>query len=310
MLFNIRTLQWDDELLDAFEIPRSMLPEVRASSEMYGATDASLFAIRIPLAGIAGDQHAALFGQMCTEPGMVKNTYGTGCFLVMNTGTHPIESSNNLVTTIAWKIGDQVNYALEGSIFIGGAVVQWLRDGLGMIKRAADIEALARSVPHSDGVYLVPAFAGLGAPHWNARARGTLFGVTRGTTSAHLARAALDSIAHQSIDVLRAMEADSGIRIGELRVDGGAVANDLLMQFQADILGVDVVRPQVSETTALGAAYLAGLAVGYWKDVDELRSHWKLDRRFSPDLAADEVKRHLHGWQRAVNAAKAWADAD
>jgi glycerol kinase len=246
---------------------------------------------------------------MCTESGMVKNTYGTGCFLVMNTGNKPIESRNNLVTTIAWQIGDQVNYALEGSIFIGGAVVQWVRDGLGIIKSASEIEALARSVPHSDGVYMVPAFAGLGAPHWNARARGTLFGLTRGTTSGHIARAALESIAFQSIDVLKAMEADSGIRIGELRVDGGAVANDLLMQFQADMLGVDVVRPQISETTALGAAYLAGLAVGYWKDVNELQSQWKLDRRFSPDVAADEVKRQMHGWQRAVNAAKAWADA-
>ena len=309
MLFNIHTLQWDEELLDALEIPRSMLPEVRASSEVYGSTRTSLFATEIPIAGIAGDQHAALFGQMCTSPGMVKNTYGTGCFLVMNTGDKPIESSNNLVTTIAWKIGNQVNYALEGSIFIGGAVVQWLRDGLGIIKSASEIEALARSVPHSDGVYLVPAFAGLGAPHWNANARGTLFGVTRGTSAAHLARAALDSIAYQSIDVLKAMEADSGIKIGELRVDGGAVANDLLMQFQADILGVDVVRPQVSETTALGAAYLAGLAVGYWKDVDELQSQWKLDRRFTPALPADDVKRYMHGWQRAVNAAKAWADA-
>jgi glycerol kinase len=310
MLFNIHTLQWDDELLGALEIPRSMLPEVRASSEVYGTADSSLFTSSIPLSGIAGDQHAALFGQMCTQPGMVKNTYGTGCFLVMNTGTQPIKSSNNLVTTIAWKIGNQVNYALEGSIFIGGAVVQWLRDGLHLIRSAAEIEALARSVPHSDGVYLVPAFAGLGAPHWNARARGTLFGVTRGTTSAHLARAALDSIAYQSIDVLKSMEADSGIRIGELRVDGGAVANDLLMQFQADILGVDVVRPWVSETTALGAAYLAGLAVGYWKDVDELQSHWRLDRRFSPDMAADEVEHRIRGWQRAMNAAKAWADGD
>jgi len=309
MLFNIHTLQWDEELLDALEIPRSMLPQVRSSSEVYGVTRTPLFASKIPLAGIAGDQHAALFGQMCTQPGMVKNTYGTGCFLVMNTGTKPIESSNNLVTTIAWQIGDQVNYALEGSIFIGGAVVQWLRDGLGIIKSATEIEALARSVPHSDGVYLVPAFAGLGAPHWNARARGTMFGVTRGTTAAHVARAALDSIAYQSIDVLKAMEADSGIRIGELRVDGGAVANDLLMQFQADILGVDVVRPKVSETTALGAAYLAGLAVGYWKDVNELQSQWALDRRFSPALDQADVKQHMHGWQRAVNAAKAWADA-
>ena len=309
MLFNIHTLKWDDELLDALDIPRSMLPEVRSSSEVYGPTKTTVFASKIPLAGIAGDQHAALFGQMCTQSGMVKNTYGTGCFLVMNTGDKPIESSNNLVTTIAWQIGDKVDYALEGSIFIGGAVVQWLRDGLGIIKTAKEIETLARSVPHSDGVYLVPAFAGLGAPHWNAHARGTLFGVTRGTTSAHLARAALESIAYQSIDVLKAMEADSGMRIGELRVDGGAVANDLLMQFQADILGVDVVRPQISETTALGAAYLAGLAVGYWKDVDELQSQWKLDRRFSAALPAEDVKRHMQGWHRAVDAAKVWADA-
>jgi glycerol kinase len=308
MLFNIHTLQWDDELLDALEIPRSMLPEVRPSSEVYGPTKTTVFASTIPLAGIAGDQHAALFGQMCTQSGMVKNTYGTGCFLVMNTGDKPIESKNNLITTIAWQIGDQINYALEGSIFIAGAVVQWLRDGLGIIHSAAEIESLARTVPHCDGVYLVPAFAGLGAPHWNARARGTLFGVTRGTTSAHIARAALDSIAYQSVDVLRAMEADSGIRVGELRVDGGACANNLLMQFQADILGVDTVRPKVSETTALGAAYLAGLAVGYWKDVDELRTQWKLDHRFSPAMEAHEVTGCLDGWHRAVRAAKAWAD--
>jgi glycerol kinase len=286
-----------------------MLPEVRASSEVYGPTRTTVFASKIPLAGIAGDQHAALFGQMCTQSGMVKNTYGTGCFLVMNTGDKPIESKNNLVTTIAWQIGDQINYALEGSIFIAGAVVQWLRDGLGIIKSAAEIETLARSVPHCDGVYLVPAFAGLGAPHWNARARGTLFGVTRGTTSAHIARAALDSIAYQSLDVLKAMEADSGIRIGELRVDGGACANNLLMQFQADILGVDAVRPKVAETTALGAAYLAGLAVGYWKDVDELQKQWKLERRFTPALPHADVKQCLDGWQRAIRAAKAWADA-
>ncbi len=309
MLFNIHTLQWDDELLDLFGIPRNMLPEVRPSSEIYGSTVTTVFASKIPLAGIAGDQHAALFGQMCTTSGMVKNTYGTGCFLMMNTGDKPIESRNNLVTTLAWQIGDSVQYALEGSIFIGGAVVQWLRDGLGMIKSAAEVETLARSVEHSDGVFLVPAFAGLGAPHWNAHARGTLFGVTRGTTDGHLARAALESIAFQSIDVLKAMEADSGIRIHELRVDGGAVANDLLMQFQADVLGVDVVRPQVSETTALGAAYLAGLAVGYWKDVDALRTQWKLNHRFSSSLADDEIARRLHGWRRAVNAAKAWADA-
>ena len=309
MLFNIHTLQWDDELLDALDIPRSMLPEVRPSSEVYGPTKTTVFASKIPLAGIAGDQHAALFGQMCTRSGMVKNTYGTGCFLVMNTGTKPIESKNNLVTTIAWQIGDQVNYALEGSIFIAGAVVQWLRDGLGIIRSASEVETLARGVEHCDGVYLVPAFAGLGAPHWNARARGTLFGVTRGTTSAHIARAALDSIAYQSVDVLKAMEADSGIHIDELRVDGGACANNLLMQFQADILGVDAVRPKVSETTALGAAYLAGLATGYWKDIDELQKQWKLDHRFSPSMPAADAKACLDGWQRAIRAAKAWADA-
>ncbi|MBN6730023.1 glycerol kinase GlpK [Burkholderia multivorans] len=308
MLFNIHTRQWDDELLELLDIPRSMLPEVKASSEIYGHTKTTVFASKIPLAGIAGDQHAALFGQMCTTSGMVKNTYGTGCFLMMNTGDKPIESKNNLVTTIAWQIGDDVQYALEGSIFIAGAVVQWLRDGLGIIKTAAEIEALAASVPHSDGVYLVPAFAGLGAPHWNARARGSLFGVTRGTRDAHLARAALDAIAYQSLDVLAAMEADSGISIGELRVDGGASANNLLMQFQADLLGVDAVRPQITETTALGAAYLAGLAIGYWKNLDEVRSQWQLDRRFAPSMPKQQVERCMAGWQRAVRAAKAWAD--
>ncbi|MGN6315839.1 glycerol kinase GlpK [Trinickia sp.] len=309
MLFNIHTMQWDNDLLEALDIPRSMLPEVRASSEIYGNTVTTVFASKIPIGGIAGDQHAALFGQMCTKSGMVKNTYGTGCFLVMNTGEKPIESKNNLVTTIAWKIGDEVNYALEGSIFIAGAVVQWLRDGLGIIKSASEIEALAASVEHCDGVYLVPAFAGLGAPHWNPRARGTLFGVTRGTTSAHIARAALDSIAYQSLDVLKAMEADSGIKIGELRVDGGACANNLLMQFQSDLLGVAAVRPRISETTALGAAYLAGLAVGYWSNVGELESQWQLDRRFSPSMQRADVDSCTTGWRRAINAAKAWADA-
>ncbi|MDR5877063.1 glycerol kinase GlpK [Caballeronia sp. LZ032] len=308
MLFNIHERRWDDELLDVLEIPRSMLPEVRGSSEVYGTTRGTVFAQDLPLASMAGDQHAALFGQMCTESGMVKNTYGTGCFLVMNTGEQPIESRNNLVTTIAWQIGDQVNYALEGSIFIAGAVVQWLRDGLGLIRHAREIEPLARQVPHSDGVYLVPAFAGLGAPHWTPRARGTLFGVTRGTSASHIARAALDSIAYQSVDVLKAMEADSGLRIAELRVDGGACANDLLMQFQADLLGVEVARPRIVETTALGAAYLAGLAVGYWKDVDELKAQWQLERRFTPSMPAEEVTSRLAGWQRAVGAAKAWAD--
>ncbi len=309
MLFNIHTLEWDDELLEALDIPRSMLPEVRSSSGVYGQTKTTLFSTSIPLAGIAGDQHAALFGQMCTKPGMVKNTYGTGCFLVMNTGDKPIESKNNLITTIAWKIGDEVNYALEGSIFIGGAVVQWLRDGLGIIKSSGEIESLARSVQHSDGVYMVPAFAGLGAPHWNPRARGTLLGLTRGTRSAHIARASLDSIAYQSLDVLRAMEADLGSKITELRVDGGAVSNDLLMQFQSDLLGVDVIRPQITETTALGAAYLAGLAVGYWKDVSEIQDQWKLEHRFSPVMDEASVKACTKGWQRAINASKAWADA-
>ncbi|MDY7579956.1 glycerol kinase GlpK [Herbaspirillum sp. RTI4] len=308
MLFNIHTLEWDDELIDMLEIPRSMLPEVRSSSEIYGKTKTTVFASAIPLAGIAGDQQAALFGQMCTQPGMVKNTYGTGCFLVMNTGNKPVESKNNLITTVAWKIGDQVNYALEGSIFIGGAVVQWLRDGLGIIHNASEIEALGRSVPNSDGVYLVPAFVGLGAPHWNARARGTMFGLTRGTTSAHVARAALDSIAYQSHDVLKAMEADLGYKINELRVDGGAAANDLLMQFQSDILGVDVIRPKITETTALGAAYLAGLAVGYWKDIEEIQGQWELDHRFTRGLEASETKTLLNGWKRAINASKVWAD--
>jgi glycerol kinase len=310
MLFNIHTLQWDDELLALFDIPRSVLPTVRSSSEIYGPSNTTVFASNIPLAGIAGDQHAALFGQMCVRPGMVKNTYGTGCFLMMNTGTQPIESSHNLVTTLAWQIGGETQYALEGSIFIAGAVVQWLRDGLGIIRHASDIEALAASVPNSDGVYLVPAFAGLGAPHWNARARGTIFGVTRGTQAAHIARAALDAIAYQSLDVLAAMRADADIRIDELRVDGGACVNDLLMQFQADLLGVDVVRPRVSETTALGAAYLAGLAVGYWRDVGELQQQWKLEQRFSPKAPRDEVAHSIAGWQRAVWAAKAWAGED
>ncbi len=308
LLFDIHKLRWDDELLEIFDVPRSMLPTVVASSSPVGATEPHLLAKAIPIGGIAGDQHAALFGQMCTRPGMVKNTYGTGCFLVMNTGEQAIDSSHNLLTTIAWQVDGRVQYALEGSIFIAGAVVQWLRDGLGIIRSASEIEALARSVPHSDGVYLVPAFAGLGAPHWNARARGTLFGVTRGTTAAHVARAALESTAFQSVDVLQAMQADSGIRIDELRVDGGACANDLLMQFQCDLLGVDVVRPRISETTALGAAYLAGLAVGYWPRIDALRGQWQVDRRFSAAMDAGQVAGSLRGWRRALRAATAWAD--
>lgn len=308
MLFNIHTMQWDDELLDIMGVPRNMLPEVRSSSEIYGHTEVSSFGAEIPISGIAGDQQAALFGQMCTQPGMVKNTYGTGCFMMMNTGSKPIVSKNNLLTTVAWKIGDQVSYALEGSIFIGGAVVQWLRDGLGIIKTSSEVEALARSVSSTDGVYLVPAFAGLGAPHWNPHARGTVFGITRGTTAAHYARAALDSIAYQTMDVLKAMEADAGIVIPELRVDGGATANNLLMQFQSDILGVDVVRPKVTETTALGAAYLAGLAVGYWSSTDDVRGQWQLDQRFAPAMSVAEVQTNIKGWQRAISAATVWAN--
>ncbi|WP_322880428.1 glycerol kinase GlpK [Pandoraea sputorum] len=309
MLFNIHTLEWDDELLALLDVPRSMLPEVRSSSEVYGHTATPLFSAPVPIAGIAGDQQAALFGQMCLSPGMVKNTYGTGCFMVMNTGDKPQASSHNLLTTVAWKIGNRVDYALEGSIFIGGAVVQWLRDGLGIIRHSRDVEALATSVPDADGVVLVPAFAGLGAPHWQPRARGTLFGATRGTTAAHVARAALDSIAFQTLDVLRAMEADAGLHVSELRVDGGAAANDLLMQWQADLLGADVVRPEVIETTAAGAAYLAGLAVGYWPDIDTLQRQWQLQRRFSRKLSEEDVNRAVAGWQRAVRAAKVWAEA-
>lgn len=308
MLFNIHSLEWDDELLALLDVPRSMLPEVRSSSEVYGHTATPLFSAPVPIAGIAGDQQAALFGQMCLSPGMVKNTYGTGCFMVMNTGDKPQASSHNLLTTVAWKIGNRVDYALEGSIFIGGAVVQWLRDGLGIIRHSRDVEALATSVPDADGVVLVPAFAGLGAPHWQPRARGTLFGATRGTTAAHVARAALDSIAFQTLDVLRAMEADAGLHVSELRVDGGAAANDLLMQWQADLLGADVVRPKVIETTAAGAAYLAGLAVGYWPDIDTLQRQWQLQRRFARKLSEEDVTRAVAGWQRAVRAAKVWAE--
>jgi glycerol kinase len=308
MLFDIHTLQWDEELLDLFDIPRSLLPQVRPSSAVYGTTAASLFAARIPVAGIAGDQQAALFGQLSTRSGMAKNTYGTGCFIVMNTGATPIESKNNLITTLSWQIGNDVSYALEGSIFMAGAIVQWLRDGLGIIGSAREAEALARSVTDSDGVYLVPAFAGLGAPHWNAHARGTLFGVTRGTTNAHIARAALDAIAYQCVDVIRAMEADAGMPIHELRVDGGACVNDLLMQFQADMLGIEVARPKIVETTALGAAYLAGLATGYWDSVDELHRQWQLDRQFAPVRDADAVTTRLAGWRRAVAASIHWAD--
>ncbi|WP_126246832.1 glycerol kinase GlpK [Chitinophaga rhizosphaerae] len=308
MLFNIHDLKWDTSLLELMGIPASMLPEVRASSEVYGQTEATLTPFNIPIAGIAGDQQAALFGQMCIEPGMVKNTYGTGCFMMLNTGEKAISSGNNLLTTIGWKIGEKTTYALEGSIFIGGAVVQWLRDGLGIIRHSADVEALAAKVEHTDGVYLVPAFAGLGAPHWNQYARGTIVGMTRGTKDAHIARAALDSIAYQTMDVLKAMEADAGMPIRELRVDGGATANNLLMQFQADILGTDVVRPKVTETTALGAAYMAGLATGFWDSIDTIRQQWQVDACFKPDMPETERAELTKGWARAVKAAKVWAE--
>jgi glycerol kinase len=281
-----------------------MLPEVCASSEVYGETHA--LGASIPIAGIAGDQQAALFGQACTKPGMVKNTYGTGCFMLMNTGTKPITSRNKLLTTVAWKINGKTEYALEGSIFVAGAVVQWLRDGLGMIASSSEIEALAAQAPDTGGVYLVPAFAGLGAPHWDQYARGIMVGLTRGTTRAHIARAALDGIAYQVADILQAMESDSKIRLKELRVDGGASINNLLMQFQADVLGVPVVRPRVAETTALGAGYLAGLAVGFWKDQKEIASQWQKDREFHPGIKAPARKRLTAGWTRALERAKKW----
>jgi glycerol kinase len=306
MLFNIHSLQWDEELLALFNIPASMLPEVRSSSEFYGKT-AGRFVAGMPVSGIAGDQQAALFGQMCIEPGMVKNTYGTGCFMMMNIGTSPIVSDSKLLTTVAWKIGKETHYALEGSIFIAGAVVQWLRDGLGIIKKSEDIESLAATVSSSDGVYFVPAFAGLGSPHWNQHARGTLVGLTRGSTSAHIARAALDSIAYQTLEVLLAMQKDSGINIRELRVDGGATVNNLLMQFQSDLLQAQVVRPKITETTALGAAYLAGLAVNFWDGISDLKQQWQMDRTFSPRIEPSGIISHISGWNRAVRAAKAWA---
>ncbi|HYG40032.1 MAG TPA: glycerol kinase GlpK [Cytophagales bacterium] len=304
MLFNIHSLDWDDELLQLFDIPKSMLPEVKSSSEVFGHTSNTIFSANIPIAGIAGDQQAALFGQMCTEKGMVKNTYGTGCFMLMNIGDKSTISKNNLVTTIAWKINGKVQYALEGSIFIGGAVVQWLRDGLGIISKSSDIEGLAKKVTDTGGVFMVPAFAGLGAPHWNQDARGTITGITRGTTKAHIARAALDSIAYQTMDVLKAMEADSGLSIQELRVDGGATSNNLLMQFQADILKTKVVRPEITEVTALGAAYLAGLATGFWSSIEDIRGQWKINHSFEPEELTN-YEELIKGWNKAVKAAKA-----
>ena len=308
MLYNIRTRQWDDDLLRLINVPRAVLPEVRSSSEVYGQTAAGVFDRPLPIAGIAGDQQAALFGQACFSRGLAKNTYGTGCFMLMNIGTEPAASRHNLLTTVAWEIGGRTEYALEGSVFIGGAVVQWLRDGLGIVKSAAEIESLASSVPDSGGVYVVPAFAGLGAPHWDQYARGTITGITRGTTSAHLARAALESIAFQVADVLDVMRQDSGVAMAELRVDGGASANDLLLQFQADLLGVPVVRPKVTETTALGAAYLAGLAVGYWKSRDDVQAKWAVQKRFEPKMDRGHAGHRRKRWAEALRRSRDWEE--
>lgn len=299
MLFNINTLEWDKEMLQLLDIPESMLPKVCSSSEIYGHTKTTIFAHEVPIAGIAGDQQAALFGQMCTEPGAVKNTYGTGCFLLMNTGEKTILSKNNLLTTIAWKIGKRVNYALEGSIFVGGSVVQWLRDGLGIIRSSSEVEALAASVPDNGGVYFVPALTGMGAPYWDQYAHGTICGLTRGSTAAHIARAALEGIAFQTMDIVDAMAKDAGMRLAELKVDGGASRNNLMMQFQADILGTSVIRPQVTETTAMGAAYLAGLAVGFWESLDEIKQQWKAERTFTPSLGDTSALKA--GWADAIN---------
>ncbi len=308
MLFNINTMDWDNELLELMGIPESMLPNIKQSSEVYGNTSPNIFATKIPIAGIAGDQQAALFGQMCTKQGMVKNTYGTGCFMLMNIGDKPIVSENNLLTTVAWKINGETTYALEGSVFIAGAVVQWLRDSLNIIKSSEEVEKLASSVNSTEGVVFVPAFAGLGAPHWNQKAQGTLFGVTRGTTDAHIARAALKSIAYQTMDILKAMEADSGISIKELRVDGGATVNDMLMQFQADVLNTITVRPKIVETTVMGAAYLAGLAVGYWENHQEIQEIWQTDVHFEPTNERETIEQGIQEWYRAIKALEFWTE--
>jgi glycerol kinase len=308
LLFNIHTLQWDEELLTLLDIPRSMLPEVVPSSGVIADTRADLFGRPIPIAGIAGDQQAATFGQACHQSGMAKNTYGTGCFMLMHTGQEAVSSHNNLLTTVGWTRGNETDYMLEGSVFMAGAAVQWLRDGLGIIQASSDVEALAASVPDTGGVVFVPAFAGLGTPYWDAYARGTIVGMTRGTTKAHIARATLASIAYQSADVLEAMQKDSKIALTELRVDGGAARNDLLMQFQADVLGVPVVRPEVTETTALGAAYLAGLAVGFWQSQEEIASQWRVQRRFEPAMSADERDARMATWRRAVERSRGWVE--
>ncbi|WP_350243967.1 glycerol kinase GlpK [Deinococcus sonorensis] len=307
LLYNIHTGEWDDELLSLLDVPRALLPEVRSSSEVYGQTAAGLLGAQVRIAGIAGDQQAATFGQVCLEVGMAKNTYGTGCFMLLQTGTEAVPSHHRLLTTVAWRLGEQpTHYALEGGVFVAGAVVQWLRDGLGIIRSSGDVEQLAAQVQSSEGVYLVPAFVGLGAPYWDSYARGTIVGITRGTTSAHIARAALESIAFQSAELLTAMQQDSGASLQQLRVDGGASTNDALMQFQADILGLPVVRPDVTETTALGAAYLAGLAVGYWESEQEIAAQWQVDRHFEPQMSSDERQARMHRWKRAVERSMAW----
>jgi glycerol kinase len=308
LLYDIHAGRWDSELLEIFGVPDRMLPAVSPSSGVVAKTAEGLFARRIPIAGIAGDQQAALFGQRCVTPGTVKNTYGTGCFMLMHTGARPVPSRNKLLTTAACRTGSGPEYALEGSVFIAGAVVQWLRDGLGIIKSSADIERLAASVADNGGVYLVPAFAGTGSPHWDPYARGAILGLTRGSAAAHIARAALESIAYQTADVLHAMEADSGIELAEMRVDGGAARNDMLMQFQADLLGVPVVRPKITETTALGAAYLAGLAIGYWQDSEEIGAQWRAERSFEPRMSRDQVESLMAGWRKAMERAKNWAE--
>lgn len=306
LMFNINTLQWDDDLLELFDIPRAILPEIKESSEVYGKTATTLFSTKIPIAGIAGDQQAALFGQMCTEPGMLKTTYGTGCFLLMNIGEKPISSKNNLLTTVAWKINGQVNYALEGSVFVGGAAIQWLRDGLKIIRTAPDINNLAKLVDDTDGVYFVPALTGLGAPYWDPYARGAIVGITRGTTDAHIACATIEGIAYQVYDVVKAMEADAGRAPTEMRADGGASASEPLMQFQSDLFGFKILRPKSIETTALGAAYLAGLAVGYWDSIEDIKAQWKIDRQFDPNMPREKVEAKLKGWRKAVGRAENW----
>ncbi len=310
MLYNIHSQEWDQELLDLFEIPSSLLPEVKSCSEVYCETAGDVLRVKIPIAGIAGDQQAALFGQLCTKPGMAKTTYGTGCFLVMNTGKEAVRSKNQLLTTVAWKIGDEINYALEGSVFIGGAAIQWLRDGIGLLGNANESEKLAMSLKDNDGVYFVPALAGLGAPHWDQDARGAFFGITRGTTIAHMTRAALEAIAYQVYDVLKAMEKDCGKPTQELRVDGGATANNFLMQFQADLLGCEIKRPQIIETTAIGAAFLAGLAVGFWESREEIQSLWTADRSFTPEMDSEHREKLIHFWHKAVDRSKNWVESD